>query len=56
MSLSLADCREQFRRPGRGLEDRDGLYGGYRSFKGRRPDLYASLDIALIRTIMPART
>jgi hypothetical protein len=51
MSLNLADCRAQLHEACRDLEDRDGLYGGYRSFKGRRPDLYASLDIALIRTI-----
>ena len=35
-----------------GLQDRDGPIGRYRLAVGRRPDLYASLDAALIRVIM----
>lgn len=35
-----------------GLQDRDGPIGCYRLALGRRPDLYASLDAALIRVIM----
>ena len=34
------------------LADRDGQYGAYRSGMGRRPDLYSSVDVALMRTIM----
>jgi hypothetical protein len=34
------------------LRDADGPYGAYRGGPGRRTDLYASADVALIRTIM----
>jgi len=34
------------------LEDRAGPFGCYRSGRKRRPDLYSSLDAALIRVIM----
>lgn len=34
------------------LRDREGPAGSYRGGRGQRTDLYASLDVALIRTIM----
>lgn len=34
------------------LRDREGSAGSYRGGRGQRTDLYASLDVALIRTIM----
>lgn len=43
-----ADYRNQFER----LEDRDGPYGCYRRAVCDRPDLYASVDVALMRGIM----
>lgn len=35
-----------------GIRDKGGPYGCYRMGRGRRPDLYASCDVALIRAIM----
>lgn len=34
------------------LADQNGAYGSYRAGLGRRPDLYSSLDAAIMRTIM----
>ena len=34
------------------LQDRDGPIGCYRMARGKRPDLYSSLDAALIRVLM----
>lgn len=34
------------------LRDREGPVGAYRGGRGRRTDLYASLDVALMRTLM----
>ncbi|MCF7689903.1 MAG: hypothetical protein K9M98_06035 [Cephaloticoccus sp.] len=34
------------------LRDRDGPAGSYRGGRGRRTDLYASLDVAIMRTLM----
>jgi hypothetical protein len=34
------------------LRDRDGPYGAYRMAPGKRPDLYASCSVALMRSIM----
>ena len=48
----LAEVREEVIAALEALRDRDGPYGCYRSGRGQRPDLYASLDVAIIRTIM----
>lgn len=50
--LRLPEIREQIEHWAEGLLDRDGLYGSYRMGKGKRPDLYSSLDMALTRTVM----
>lgn len=51
-SLRLPLIREQIEAHAQGLLDQGGLYGSYRSGPGLRPDLYASLDMALLRTVM----
>jgi hypothetical protein len=51
-TVDLAAVRAEVLDWAEGLRDRGGPYGCYRGGPGRRPDLYASLDIALIRTIM----
>jgi hypothetical protein len=48
LSLLRADFNEQFEK----LRDKDGLYGAYRGGARKRPDLYASLDVAVTRALM----
>lgn len=49
---TLDEVRQTLTRYVEGLKDRDGPYGAYRYQPGHRTDLYSSLDIAIMRTIM----
>lgn len=50
--MNLALCRERVGRHCETLLDPGGPPGCYRSGRGQRPDLYSSVDVALMRTIM----
>lgn len=50
--IPLAEVRDAVLTRCASLADRDGPVGCYRSAPGRRPDLYAALDVALLRGIM----
>ncbi|RPD43009.1 hypothetical protein EG028_01590 [Chitinophaga barathri] len=50
--LSLATVKKEVIAYCNSLQDKDGLYGSYRSAPGARPDLYSSLDVALMYQIM----
>jgi len=51
-SIDLAEVRSRVLAFFRALQDREGLYGCIRMAKGKRPDLYSSVDYAIARTIM----
>ena len=50
--MNLGDVRSVLLNHLASLRDRDGPVGSYRGGRGRRTDLYASLDVALMRTLM----
>lgn len=50
--MNLAVVRSVFHDHLESLRDREGPVGAYRGGLGRRTDLYASLDVALMRTLM----
>ncbi|MBE7464020.1 MAG: hypothetical protein HS116_11115 [Planctomycetes bacterium] len=51
-SLNLAAVRADLNEHLESLRDRDGAYGSYRSGPRKRPDLYASCDVAIARAVM----
>ncbi len=50
--MNLADIRNEVNERLEALVDPDGPVGCYRCGVGQRPDLYSSIDVALMRTIM----
>ena len=50
--MNLGDVRSVLRDHLNTLRDHEGPVGSYRGGRGRRTDLYASLDVALMRTLM----
>lgn len=50
--MNLTEIREVINEQLENLRDTGGPYGCYRAGPGCRPDLYASLDVALMRVIM----
>lgn len=50
--INLRDVRQEILSRCEALRDHGGLAGSYRSAPRRRPDLYASLDVAIMRTVM----
>ncbi len=50
--MNLKPIRDQVAYFTENRQDKEGNYGSYRSFPGKRPDLYSSCDMALIRTII----
>lgn len=52
--MDLAAVRAAFTTHLEALRDREGPVGAYRGGRGRRTDLYASLDVALMHTVMGA--
>lgn len=50
--MNLGDVRSVLLNHLASQRDRDGPVGSYRGGRGRRTDLYASLDVALMRTLM----
>ncbi|MEQ6122415.1 hypothetical protein [Reichenbachiella sp. MALMAid0571] len=50
--LDLSSIRKDMLKHCEAILDKNGPYGSYRSGLGKRPDLYSSCDVAIMRTIM----